>query len=883
MLMKLYSHYRLSFIIMGLFMFLFTIHAENIVLTSTSAAHPHERGQWTAEQCAAWQAEYGPIRGINCPYPPCGAMTQEQAIAYAASLGYNSIRWWPGGGTNTDNYIKSVEQWAGWADKYGMTVSPVFSFPNAYFNQSDHKAALKSLENQVRKVIQHFRGDKRVILWDLWNEPNLNDGDTEEIMEWITKMATWCRQEGCTQAISSSLIWDSSVSTNQAQATGGRLLRENVEKLMDVHNYHDYSCQDQFNQETPTMVARLKKIADRPIVCTECMTRTNGSTYARTLVDFAKYNINFYAWGLCACDPNWEVRWGRSTFYNWDPMFHNALYADMEPYNESEPQWVRNFEFQGDFGGVETGAEYTEVWSARRAWKWMQHGESKGLYCNNVYEAKKEVAAHFNDGLYNTIAVRIKYSNWSASNAQFKSVLDAAEKAGMTVIPILITNDDLRVSASVLANYAYSFIHEYYYDRRIQAWCLFEQTDAIADESSFKEKLETILRSARYAVQNQPFFCAPMVTEGVMPDTTQTNAANLMWRLSDACGISASTVSSDFLNELMKQYHRPIFQLGNSELTEGMKSNHVNWATTATLASEDVSNYHFQVFMNNNEDNASRWTGWKAWRWMNRQPTCGLSFSNVAKATAGLEQLNGTDSPYNSISVTLDYRNYKSNADNFFANFDNLLALADANGMTVLPQLLTDSYFRMSNTALSEYVSSVLTHYANDSRILAWDLYNKLCSSNSNPTKGLTLIDDLFKAARATGAQQPIFMTPNVSVKVFSSDFDYISGLVHGKYDGWSRLTFGSANINLCYRIWCMSDVICYASAQTSPHLGWLNAQAAKFGRPLFCAEWKVPTSEDASASMAIFEDMHISWFANGTLDDSAVREFTYRPISTQH
>lgn len=877
---------RLTSFVSALFI-TFSVCAENIVVTSTSSTYPNERGQWTAEQCAAWQQEYGPIRGINCPYPPCGAMTQEQAIAYAASLGYNSVRWWPGGGTNADNYISAVEQWAGWADKYGMTVSPVFGFPQSYFSQSDHAAALKSMEAQVRKIIRHFRGDKRIILWDLWNEPNLNDKDTKEMMDWITKMITWCHQEGCTQAITSSLVWDGGVGTNQATATDGRLLRENVEKLMDLHNYHDYSCQDGFNNETPTMYARLKKISDRPLVCTECMTRTNGSTYARTLIDFAKYNINFYTWGLSACDPNWEVRWGRSTFYNWDPMFHNALYADMEPYNESEPQWVKNFDFQGDFNGAKTGAEYTEIWSPRRAWKWMQHGESKGLYCNSISEAITKIAAHKSDGLYNTVAVRIGYSAWASNSNtvknQFNLLLSTAESAGMTVIPVLITSTNMRISASNLATYAYEVINSYYYDRRIQAWCVFEQTDAIADEADFKSKLGTILRKARYAFQNQPLFCAPLVADGIVPDTLQNNAANLMWQLSDASGFSAENADPEFLDRLMKQYHRPLFQLNNNSLTEGMRDNHVNWITAATLPSEDVSNYHFNLFMNSNEDKTSRWSGWKAWRWMNRQPTRGISCNNIAKAISTLEGLNGTTSPYNSISVALDFRAFRNDQEAFFANMDNLLNLAEANGFTILPQLLSDTYFKLSATSLSEYVAAVLTRYAKDSRILAWDLFNKLCAVNSDPTRANTLIDDLFKTARATGAQQPIFMTPSVSVKSFPSGFDYIDGLVHGRYDGWSRLTYGSGSVNLCYRIWCMSDVICYASAQTSPYLGWLNAQAAKFGRPLFCAEWKVPASEDIPASIGIFEDMHISWFANGTLDEERVRNFKYRPVSTQH
>ena len=325
--------------------------AQNVVLGSVSEDYPYKRQQWTEKQWKSWQNKYGVIRGVNCPYNPCNAVSQEQCIAQAASLGYNSLRWWPGGQEAAD-YIRGVEQWAGMAQRYGMTVAPVFSFPGSYFSQSDKAAALSKLESVVRTVTRHFRGDDRIVLWDIWNEPDLDSKDTQLMMEWIGKMAQWMREEGCTQPITSSIIWDSEyencVNTNM---TGNISARENAEAQMDIHNFHDYNCQDNFGQEVDAMVARLQRISARPMICTECMSRTNGSGFARTLVPFAQQSISFYTWGLAAGIANWEVYPGRSTFYNYEPMFHNALYTDMEPVDEEEPQWVKNFEYGGDFGG----------------------------------------------------------------------------------------------------------------------------------------------------------------------------------------------------------------------------------------------------------------------------------------------------------------------------------------------------------------------------------------------------------------------------------------------------------------------------------------------------------------------------------------------------
>ena len=126
-------------------------------------------------------------------------------------------------------------------------------------------------------------------------------------------------------------------------------------------------------------------------------------------------------------------------------------------------------------------------------------------------------------------------------------------------------------------------------------------------------------------------------------------------------------------------------------------------------------------------------------------------------------------------------------------------------------------------------------------------------------------------------------MTPCVSTSTFAEGFDPIKNLVHGVYAGWSRLTFGNANINLCYKIWCQSDIISYVTTQRSDHMGWLNAQANKFGRPLFCTSWKPATSEPASQALEVFSDMHVSWYVNGSLDEQEVKDFQYRPVSTEH
>ena len=56
----------------------------------------------------------------------------------------------------------------------------------------------------------------------------------------------------------------------------------------------------------------------------------------------------------------------------------------------------------------------------------------------------------------------------------------------MTVIPVLLTSDDMSTDADALASYAYNLINAYYADRRVQAWCIYEQTQSTGDGEALK-------------------------------------------------------------------------------------------------------------------------------------------------------------------------------------------------------------------------------------------------------------------------------------------------------------------------------------------------------------------------------------------------------------
>lgn len=853
---------------------------KRIFLATSSKLHPNERPIWSEQQAQEWFDRHSPIIGINHPEPPCDAVSQDEALQRAAQIGYNSVRWWPGGW----NYIQSVEEYAKIADKHGMNCAPVFGFTHVPTSATDSAG----MEKTVREIIRYFRGDERIIMWDIWNEPLMSGENCAKQMEWIRKIAQWCREEGCTQAITSSILWDPEISA--ATENSYTAVRRAAEKEMDLHNFHDYAMQEGHSSNINYVINRFKKIDNRPLVCTECLTHTNGSGMAMSLSEYSKHKIGFYTWGLYACDPNWEVRWGRSAYYAYEPMFHNILYAGGDPIDERELEYVKMFRFQEGGEAVYPGKEITERWTKRRAWKWMNDVPVKGVKGGSLTEADAWLTQHSSDGAYNTMTVNLSYKDYTAQGASaYRSKISAlavkANNAGIKLIPIFFTSDELVASKNPMALYISNIIERFYNDSRFAGWCLFEQTTA-KEPSDFKSVFSYLFSYVRYTFPNQPMFAAPMIDGAQQADSTATDCANYLWQVSDVTAFNmadGAEVGSPQLENLFAAYNRPLFFMNTKKLQSEFSPLHVNWVSSTQLDASEVRNFSNTPLYIVKDGDTNKMPSWKAWAMVNHEPLKGLSYSTPAAAVAGIEA-QGPKGIYNSVQVRFDFRTYAGGRDAFIKTFNEVLDAAAKYGMTVLPTLLDDRYATRNATVLGNYVSDVIKTYNNDPRIKAWEIYNRpSTASQATNAKMLALVPKLFEAARSVSPQRPVFITPNVQTSKFSADFDYIDALVHGKRNGWNMLTHGFGSVNLTYLCWKLSDIVSYNSAQDSPELGWLNSVAYRFGRPVVCSKWEAKSSTTIDETLAVFNDCHVMWYVDGTLDDSKVKDFKYKTIITNH
>lgn len=199
------------------------------------------------------------------------------------------------------------------------------------------------LKNYIKGVISHFAEDKRVVAWDLYNEPDnvANQPGYAELelkdkytytFALLKKVVRWAREVNPSQPLTIG-IWkgDHSFWGNpQALRPLERFMIENS----DVISFHSYDNL----QVTTEKVEELKKY-NRPIICTEYLARGNGSTFEDILPMFKENEIHAVNWGFVSGKTNTIFPWSSwsKTFDSMPKIWHHDIYrTDKSPFSEEE-------------------------------------------------------------------------------------------------------------------------------------------------------------------------------------------------------------------------------------------------------------------------------------------------------------------------------------------------------------------------------------------------------------------------------------------------------------------------------------------------------------------------------------------------------------------
>jgi hypothetical protein len=200
------------------------------------------------------------------------------------------------------------------------------------------------LESYVRDIVGSFAQDKRILAWDVWNEPNNQGGGN--YVPTPNKKALVAGLLG--------RVFDAAQAANPIQPlTSGLWIGESwdrpetldpVERIQvarsDVMSFHDYNWPEKF-----TVRARQMLSYGRPVLCTEYMARGGGSTFDGTLPIGKKLDIGMINWGFVAGKTQTWLPWDSwKKPYTYDEptvWFHEVFRADGTPYRAAETALIR--------------------------------------------------------------------------------------------------------------------------------------------------------------------------------------------------------------------------------------------------------------------------------------------------------------------------------------------------------------------------------------------------------------------------------------------------------------------------------------------------------------------------------------------------------------
>jgi hypothetical protein len=356
-----------------------------VAITLLSAIQCFGEERWQEEQANSWYHRQPWLVGSN--YIPATAINQlqmwqketfdpttiDKELGLAEGLGMNTMRvflhdlLWQ---QDSVGFTKRVDQFLVIAarhhirpmfvlfdscwdprPKLGRQHPPIPGVHNSGWVQSPGAAALKDraqeprLQSYVEGVIGAFANDDRVLAWDLWNEPSsLNEGTyskwelknkIERVEVLLPQVFVWAKSVHPKQPLTSGLT-DIDIKSNQLT----RIQQIQLDNS-DIISFHNYGWPEEFQRD----VDYLTKF-HRPLICTEFMARSVGSTFDTVLPLALKNRVGAINWGFVAGKTqtylpweSWEHPYVRSEPPIW---FHEVLRQDLTPYRQAEVDLIRS-------------------------------------------------------------------------------------------------------------------------------------------------------------------------------------------------------------------------------------------------------------------------------------------------------------------------------------------------------------------------------------------------------------------------------------------------------------------------------------------------------------------------------------------------------------
>jgi hypothetical protein len=348
---------------------------------------------WTKDKAWDWYRQTPWLRGCNYMSCDCANRidqwqelgfekrleTADKELELAASIGYNSIRLilefivWE---QEHDGFMERFDRYLTTAYKHGIRSLIVFgndcmppkdehyrplklgkqSYDWGYHGGRKHsqhqqhnqmgyhlldepELAEKHYE-WVHEIMNKYKHDPRIVVWDLYNEAGNVNRDTVTIPH-VKKFFEIARDVNPDQPITSCL-WKGLSRDNKLPEVEQYILENS-----DIISYHNYGSY----QNNIQIIKRLKEYG-RPILNTEWLARMTHNTVQEMYPLFYLEKIGCYNWGLVAglyqtYEP-WNGLWqrydaGKGENLDFTKWFHDLFRPNHRPYDPNEIDLIKKF------------------------------------------------------------------------------------------------------------------------------------------------------------------------------------------------------------------------------------------------------------------------------------------------------------------------------------------------------------------------------------------------------------------------------------------------------------------------------------------------------------------------------------------------------------
>ncbi len=288
------------------------------------------------------------IRGVN--YIPSNAVnptqmwlefdpaTIDRELGFAEALGLNSVRVFIQYVAYEDDaalLLDRLDAFLELARGHGLSVMPVLfddcwlsepflgdqapeprpGLHNPYWQSSPGNlrmavAARPALRRYVEDLLGRFGGDRKIIAWDLYNEPQARDSSVALVRD----VFAWARSAAPSQPLTA--CWYGAL-------------------LSDITSIHFYVCPTREPDEARRAIESAKSFG-RPVVATEALGRPNHGELREILPLFNESRIGWYLWELMIGADQTRYQWPNSPPVADEVVFQGLLFPDGTPYSEDE-------------------------------------------------------------------------------------------------------------------------------------------------------------------------------------------------------------------------------------------------------------------------------------------------------------------------------------------------------------------------------------------------------------------------------------------------------------------------------------------------------------------------------------------------------------------